>query len=255
MGESDHRRAAEVAALQLGLDLGVTLIDTAEMYGDGGAERVVGEAIRGRRDGVFVVSKVLPHNASRGGTVRAAEASLRRLGTDRMDLYLLHWRGDHPLEETLAGLEDLRRAGKILHAGVSNFDVTEMETSSAIPGGDRIAVNQVLYNVQRRGIERRLLPWCIERRIALMAYSPLDQGTLRWGKLEAVARRHEVSAAQVALAWTMRHDMVVSIPKASSPAHVRENVAAAALHLEAADLADIDADFPAPGRDVPLETA
>ena len=256
MGAEPRRRAAEVAALRLGLDLGVTLIDTAELYADGGAEEIVAEAIAGRRDGVTVVSKVLPGNASRAGTIAAAERSLRRLRTDRIDLYLLHWPGDHPLAETLAAFISLRDAGKIRHYGVSNFDVAEMETSEALPGGPAVAANQVLYNLARRGIERTLLPWCAGRGVAVMAYSPLDQGNLRERPaLARVAARHGVSPQTVAIAWTLRLPGMVTIPKAVRPEHVRACVAATALALEPADLAELDAAYPAPAREIPLETA
>jgi diketogulonate reductase-like aldo/keto reductase len=256
MGENAATRADEVAALRLGLDLGMGLIDTAEMYGHGRAEEIVGEAIAGRRDTVFVVSKVLPHNASRAGTIEACDRTLRRLGTDRVDLYLLHWPGEHPFEETLVGFAALRRAGKVLHYGVSNFDLDEMIAAETLPGGPGVAVNQVLYNVQRRGIERRLLPWCSTRGIATMAYSPFDQGRLRPdAALSGVARRHGATPAQIALAWTLRDEHVVSIPKATRTSHVRDNVKAADIVLTEEDLADIDRAFPVPKRDVPLETA
>lgn len=256
MGEDPRRRAAEVAALRLGLDLGLSLIDTAEMYADGRAEEVVAEAIAGRRDGVFLVSKVLPQNASREGTLLAAERSLRRLRTDRIDLYLLHWAGEHPLEETLAAFEVLRGAGRILHYGVSNFDLHEMEAGESLPGGARVAVNQVLYNLERRGIERRLLPWCAARGVAVMAYSPLEQGRLSLrAALRAVAGRRGVPPEAIALAWTLRQPGVMAIPKAGDPEHVRWNAAAADLHLDPAELAEIEAAYPAPTRDLPLETA
>ncbi len=256
MGEDPRRRADEVTALALGIDLGLTLIDTAEMYGDGGAEEVVAEAIRGRRDGLFIVSKVLPSNASREGTLRAAEASLKRLGADHIDLYLLHWPGSHPLEETYEAFVELRDAGKIRHYGVSNFDVREMEASERLPTGGGVAVNQVLYNLERRGIEGRLLPWCQDRDVVVMAYSPLDQGMLKPGAdLEEVARRHGATPAQIAVAWTLRHDGVVSIPKATDPEHVHENAAALDVVLTPDDLSQLDRSYPVPGRDAPLETA
>ena len=216
MGENDAARRDEVVALQLGIDLGLRLIDTAEMYGRGGAEKVVAEAIAGRRDGVFVVSKVLPQNASYAGTLAACERSLERLRTDRIDLYLLHWPGEHPLEETLRALVDLVEQGKIRHYGLSNFDLEELEHAERLTGGPRVAANQVLYNVERRGIERKLIPWCASRGIAVMAYSPLEQGRLRPDEvLRRVAARHDASPAQAALAWTLRHENVVSIPKAA----------------------------------------
>lgn len=256
MGADPRRRRGEAAALRLGLDLGMTLVDTAEMYAEGGAEEVVADAIAGRREEVFLVTKVLPQNASREGTLRAAERSLRRLRTDRIDLYLLHWEGAHPLEETFAAFDRLRREGKILHHGVSNFDTADMERAEALPGGAAVASNQVLYNLTRRGIERRLLPWCVERGIVVMAYTPLESGRLARGEaLWRVARRRGATPAQVALAWTLRLPGVAAIPKAATAAHVRENAAAADLRLDREDLADLDAAHPAPDRDVPLETA
>ncbi len=256
VGENHARRKDEVAALKLGLDLGLTLIDTAEMYAGGGAEEVVGEAIAGRRDRVYLVSKVLPQNASRKGTVAAAERSLKRLRTEWMDLYLLHWPSSHPLHETLEAFEQLRSAGKIRDYGVSNFDPDEMEACESLKGGSAVAANQVLYNLQRRGIERRLLPWCAERQVAVMAYSPLDQARLRVKPgLTHVARRHGASEYQIALAWTIRHENVVSIPKASRLDHVREIARAADVVLDRDDLALLDREYPAPSHDVPLETA
>ena len=255
MGENDAARRDEVIALQVGIDLGLRLIDTAEMYGRGGAEKVVAEAIAGRRDGIFIVSKVLPQNASYAGTLAACERSLERLRTDRIDLYLLHWPGEHPLQETLRALVELVEQGKILYYGLSNFDLEELEHAERLIGGPRIAANQVLYNLERRGIERKLIPRCASRGIAVMAYSPLEQGRLRPdGELRRVAARHDASPAQVALAWTLRHDNVVSIPKAARRAHVRANAKAADLVLTEEDLADIDRAFPQPRRDVPLET-
>lgn len=255
MGENEAARREEVAALQLGLDLGLNLIDTAEMYADGGAETVVADAISGRRDGVFLVSKVLPHNASHAGTLSACERSLKRLRVERIDLYLLHWPGEHPLEETLSAFTRLAEQGKISHYGLSNFDFDELERAEQLPGGLRVGANQVLYNLDRRGIERRLIPWCASRHIAIMAYSPLEQGRLRPHEaLRRVGARHDATPAQVALAWTLRHDNVVAIPKATSLAHVRDNAKAADIVLTEEDLADIDRAFPPPRRDVPLET-
>jgi len=250
MGERGDARQAEVAALRLGIDLGLTLIDTAEMYADGGAEAVVGEAIAGRRDQIFLVSKVFPHNASLRGTPAACERSLRRLNTDVIDLYLLHWRGDVPLSETVAALEALRYSGKIRHWGVSNFDLDDMQALLAVPGGGHCAVNQVLYNPEHRGIEFDLLPWLAAKAIPLMAYSPVGQGgrLLRAPALRAVAARHAVSPAQIALAWGLRQPGLISIPKASHPAHVRENAAALGLALTGQDLAELDATFPPPTR-------
>jgi len=254
MGESRASAAEEVRALQTGIDLGMTLIDTAEMYADGGSETVVGEAARGRRDEVFLVSKVLPSNASRKGTVAACEASLKRLGTDRIDLYLLHWRGRFPLAETVAAFEELKAAGKIGAWGVSNFDVDDMEELMSVPGGENVATNQVLYNLARRGIEFDLLPWSEQRGIPAMAYSPLDEGRLlRHPALARIAAARGASAAQVALAFLLSRDNVVAIPKSGSPARVQENRNAADLELTAEDLAALDAAFPPPARKRPLE--
>ena len=247
MGEDARRRDEERRALRLGMDLGMTLIDTAEMYGDGDAEELVGEAIRGRRDDVFLVSKVLPSNAGAGATVRACERSLRRLRTDRLDLYLLHWRGSTPLEETLEGFATLIEQGKIGHWGVSNFDRSDMEELVGLAGGEAVATDQVLYNPSRRAIEWDLLPWCRERRLPIMAYSPIEQGRLLdHPALRAVAARHDAMPAQVALAWVLRHDGVVTVPKAGTPGHVRENCGALDLQLTDADLGELDAAFPRP---------
>ena len=253
MGEDTRRRGAEAAALRHGLDLGLTLIDTAEMYGEGGAEEVVGEAVRGRRDGVFVVSKVYPHNASARGTIAACERSLKRLGTDRIDLYLLHWRGAYPLAETVAAFERLQRDGKIRHWGVSNLDADEMAELAAEPGGAACAANQVLYNPQRRGIEWDLLPWCREHGVPVMAYSPIEQGRLpTGGALGEIARAHGCSAFQVALAWVLAQPGVLAIPKAARPEHVEANARAAELSLSPAELALIDRSFPPPTKKRPL---
>jgi diketogulonate reductase-like aldo/keto reductase len=228
----------------------MTLIDTAEMYGEGRAEQVVAEAIAGLRDRVFIVSKVYPHNATRRGTAAACERSLKRLGTDRIDLYLLHWRGSAPFAETVAEFEKLRAAGKIRYWGVSNLDVADMEAVLAAPGGAACATNQVLYNPEHRGIEFDLLPWCAARRMPVMAYSPVGQAgrLLRAPALMRVAGRHRVTAAQVAIAWSLRSGAVISIPKAGDEAHVRQNAAAAALVLTEADLAEIDAAWSPPRR-------
>ena len=254
MGEDSRRRAAEVDALRLGLDLGVTLIDTAEMYAGGGAEEVVAEAIAGRRDETFLVSKVLPSNASRGGVQRACENSLKRLRTDRIDLYLLHWPGSVPLAETVAAFEALKKAGKIRHWGVSNFDTDEMEELVGLADGDHVQTNQVLYNLVRRGIEFDLAPWSRSRGIPLMAYSPVEQGALaRNAGLDAVAARHNATPAQIALAWVMQQEGVIAIPKASSQEHVRQNVAALDIALTSEDLSDLDRAFPPPTRKRGLE--
>ncbi len=250
MGEGLAAPEAEADALRLGLDLGLTLIDTAEMYGDGAAERVVGQAVAGRRDAVFLVSKVYPHNANRKAMARSCEASLQRLGTDRLDLYLLHWRGSTPLAETVEQFERLREAGKILRWGVSNLDVDDLEAVGPGP-----ATDQVLYNLQSRGIEFDLLPWCAARRLPVMAYSPVGQGgaLLRHRALAAIAARHGTTPAQVAVAWSISRPGVISIPKAADLAHVRANAAAAALVLEPGDLAQLDAAFPPPRSRQPLE--
>ncbi|MDA3650242.1 aldo/keto reductase [Saccharopolyspora indica] len=254
MGERRGQRAAEVAALRRGLDLGLGLIDTAEMYGSGGAEEVVGAAISGRRDEVFLVSKVYPHNASRRGAVEACERSLRRLGTDHLDLYLLHWRGSTPLAETMDAFEQLRADGKIRRFGVSNFDPADMGELFAGELGRRSATNQVLYNLTRRGIEVDLLPWCREQHLPVMAYSPIEQGRLLGEPaLRRVAERHEATPAQIAIAWVLAQDGVCAIPKAATPEHVDQNRAALDVELTAADLAELDAAFPAPKRPVPLE--
>ncbi|PSJ56123.1 aldo/keto reductase [Kumtagia ephedrae] len=248
MGEDRRRHAEEVAALKLGLDLGMTLVDTAEMYGSGGAEEVVRDAIAGRRDAVFLVSKVLPSNASRAGTVRACEASLKRLGTDRIDLYLLHWRGGVPLAETVAAFEALKQAGKIRHWGVSNFDTEDME-ELADAGGSGVETNQVLYNLSERGIEYDLLPEAAARGLSVMAYSPVGQGDLaRDARIARIAARQNATAAQVALAFVLRKPDIIAIPKAVRPQHVRENRAALDIVLTDADLKELDAAFPPPRR-------
>ncbi len=254
MGESGRARNDEVAALKLGLDLGMTLIDTAEMYGNGGAEEVVAEAVAGRRDECFIVSKVLAENSTRAGTIAACERSLKRLNTDRIDLYLLHWRGAPQLEETLAGFEALLASGAICAWGVSNFDVGDMEELVALKGGSACASNQVLYNLRRRGIEAGLLPWCRERSIPIMAYSPIEQGRLlRDRALTGVAIRHRATPAQIALAWVLRHADMMVIPKATTLEHVRENRAALDIALTEQDLAELNRAFPPPKGRRPLE--
>lgn len=253
MGEDASERGREADALRLGLDLGVTLIDTAEMYGEGGAEQVVAAALAGRRDEAFIVSKVYPHNASERGVQDACERSLRRLKTDRIELYLLHWRGGVPLADTLAGLQALQQAGKIIDYGVSNFDRDDMNEAAALPGGAGIAVNQVLYNLARRGVEWDLLPWMRKRGMPLMAYSPLEQaGMLKSPGLVRVAARHGVTAAQVALAWLLRQEGMIAIPKAVSARHVRENAAALEVLLTPEDLGELDKSFAPPTRAMPL---
>lgn len=254
MGEDISRRADEVNALKLGLDLGITLIDTAEMYASGGAEEVVAEAIAGRRDETFLVSKVLPSNASRAGVQRACENSLKRLRTDRIDLYLLHWPGSVPLTETVAAFETLKKAGKIRHWGVSNFDTDEMEELIGVPDGGNVQTNQVLYNLVRRGLEFDLAPWSRQRNIPLMAYSPVEQGALaRNARLDAVAARHDATSAQIALAWVVHQEGIIAIPKASSREHVRQNIAALDIKLTPQDIADLDRAFPPPARKRGLE--
>jgi diketogulonate reductase-like aldo/keto reductase len=254
MGERKNRRAEEIAALQLGLDLGMTLVDTAEMYGEGSAEELVADAIHGRRDEVFLVSKVYPHNATRAGAVAACERSLKRLRTDRLDLYLLHWRGSHPLAETIAGFEALKRAGKIRRWGVSNLDVADMEELAALPGAKAVATNQVLYNLGRRGIELTLLPWCRERRIPIMAYTPLEPALGRPNAtLAKIGKARGLTPAQIALAWVLARDGVCTIPKAASPVHVRENRAAFDAKLTTEDMAALDAAFPPPRQPGALE--
>lgn len=254
MGEGKHPRKQEIEALRLGLDLGMSLIDTAEMYGDGKAEELVGEAIAGRRDDVFIVTKVLPQNATRSGTVAACQRSLRRLKTNQIDLYLLHWRESVPLEETLAGFQELVEAGKIRYWGVSNFDISDMQELVNLPGGADVATDQVLYNLTRRGIEYDLLPWCVERNIPIMAYSPIEQGRmLHHAVLQKVAKRHQATPAQVGLAWVLRQDKVIAIPRAGVPDHVRENRAALEVRLTQEDLAELDRAFPPPDGPRPLE--
>jgi len=253
MGENRGRRAEEVAALKLGIELGITLIDTAEMYGNGVAEEIVAEAIKGRRDKLFIVSKVLPYNSSQKGTIEACERSLKRLKTDRIDLYLLHWRGSHPFAETLAGFERLQRDGKIRHHGVSNFDRGDMEEWTRLDGGKAVASNQILYNLTRRGPEFDLIPWCRQKTISIMAYSPIEQGRMLGHKaLGEVATRHGAAPAQVALAWLLRQDGTMVIPKASRQQHVRENLGALDLKLTDQDLADLDRAFPPPKRQTSL---
>jgi diketogulonate reductase-like aldo/keto reductase len=255
MGDDPDKRRDEVAALRLGLDLGLALIDTAEMYADGGAEHVVGEAIKGRRDEVFLNSKVLPDNATRKGAIAACERSLRRLKTDYLDLYLLHWRESVPLEETLDAFQALKRAGKIRDYGVSNFEVSDMEEARRLPGGEDIVTNQVFYNLSHRGVEWDLLPWCRMRGLPVMAYSPLDEGKLaRNRKLKPIAARHGVSPAQLALAWLLGQEGIVVFPKAGKEAHVRENRAALDLKLADEDLKDLDQAFRPPRRKVKLQS-
>jgi diketogulonate reductase-like aldo/keto reductase len=243
--ERPARRAEEIASIRLGLDLGMTVVDTAEMYASGGAEVLVGEAIAGRRDDVFLVSKVLPHHASRLGTVRACEASLRRLNVDQLDLYLLHWRGSIPLIETIQGFEDLMSAGMIRYWGVSNFDLGDMVELSGLPGGRQVQTDQILYN---------LMPSLFASGIPIMAYSPIEQGRLLGHpELHQVAQRHNATPAQIALAWALSHDGVNTIPRAATPEHVRQNAAARDIHLDPEDLIALDRAFPPPTQPRPLE--
>jgi diketogulonate reductase-like aldo/keto reductase len=254
MGEQRTRHAEEVRALQHGIELGATLIDTAEMYGDGATEELVGEALQGRRERVFLVSKVYPWNATRKGTKQACERSLKRLGTDRIDLYLLHWRGNVPFHDTIAAMEELVAEGKIRYWGVSNLDTDDMEELYELLDGERCQVDQVLYNLTRRGPEYDLLPWCRERKMPIMAYSPIEQGNVPvGGVLMDLAERYQVSPYQIALAWVLQQPGVIAIPKASRIEHVEQNRAALDLVLTADDLAAIEREFPAPKRKRPLE--
>ena len=253
MGEDAGKRTAEIAALREGIDLGASLIDTAEMYGDGRTETLVGQAIEGRRERVFLVSKAYPQNSGRRSLPVACERSLGRLGTDRIDLYLLHWRGGVPLAETIEAFAKLQSEGKIRHWGVSNLDVDDMQELEA-SGGAACATNQILYNLSRRGPEFELLPWLAERHIPAMAYSPIEQGRLpRTGALADVARACGATPYQVALAWTMRRGDVIAIPKASKSQHVRENIGALDVKLDATHLAALDAAFPPPRRKTALD--
>ena len=254
LGENRATRAEEIATLRLGLDLGSTLIDTAEMYGEGRSEELVAEAIEGRRDEVFLVSKVSPNNASRKGAVAACERSLARLRTDRVDLYLLHWRGNVPLAETIEAFVALQRAGKINHYGVSNLDLADMQELWSVPGGPAMATNQLLYNLARRGIEWDLLPWLRERRIPIMAYSPIEQAKLTLNpKLVDFARRHGMTPAQASLAWLLAHDDVIVIPKTARRDRLKENIAALDQRLTQAQLAELGRLFPPPTGPRPLE--
>ncbi len=254
MGVEPGKRKEELASIRLGIELGMTLIDTAEMYAGGEAEKIVGEAIGGNRDRIFLVSKVSPGNATRQATIAACERSLRRLKTDRIDLYLLHWRENIPVSETVDGFTALLEATKIRYWGVSNFDLDEMEELSQITGGSAVAANQVMYNLNRRGIEFALLPWCRSRRILTMAYSPLDQGRLaRCARLRGLAAAHGATPAQLALAWLLRQNSIVAIPKMSRREHIRANRAAADLSLTADELSHLDLAFSAPTKRIPLE--
>lgn len=249
MGERIGNPKTEVDALVRGLDLGAALIDTAEMYARGGAERVVGSAIKGRRDDVFIVSKILPHNASFDGTIRACENSLQRMEIESIDLYLLHWPGNHPLEYTVSAFEQLKTDGKIRHWGVSNFDTSDMQELYGIPEGKNCQINQVLYNLSRRGIEWDLLPWCRSMGLPIMAYSPIEQGRLLENKkLKALASEIGVSAAQLSIAWSIRNNDIITIPKASNLEHVSQNIDAWTIKLESAILDELDKLFEPPVR-------
>jgi len=254
MGERPSARKEETESVRLGIELGMKLVDTAEMYGDGACETFLGEALAGLRDKVFLVSKVYPHNASRAGTVAACERSLKRLKTDHLDLYLLHWRGGEPLAETIIGMEHLKTQGKIRHWGVSNFDTEDMNELYFTPGGEGCAVNQVLYNLTRRGPEYDLIPWLQEHEMPLMAYSPIEQGRIKTtGVLSEIAKKHGAKPFQIALAWALRFPTNIVIPKASRPEHMRENAGARDIKLDADDLAALDAAFPPPTRKRSLE--
>lgn len=254
MGEDPLQRKTEAAVLQAGLDMGMSLIDTAEMYGEGGAEEVVGDALQGRREEVFLVSKFYPQHARQPEVIGACDRSLKRMRIDCIDLYLLHWRGNVPFQETLAGLVQLKEAGKIRHWGVSNFDVADMEEWVALPGGSDITTNQVLYNLKHRGIEADLQPWCRKRQIPLMAYSPIEQGAmLTHPTLIEIAARHQGTPAQIAMAWLLQQKDIMVIPKTSSLKHLNENLKALDINLAPQDLQDIDRAFPPPKAPVPLE--
>lgn len=254
VGDSRATRAEEIATLREGLDLGLRLIDTAEMYGEGAAEELVGEALAGRRAEAFVVSKVYPHNASRLGLVAACERSLKRLGTDRIDLYLLHWRGNVPFADTIAGFEALQAAGKIRYFGISNLDIDDMREWWSIPAGRALATNQILYNLARRGPEWDLLPWLAERKIPLMAYSPIEQAQLlRHAGLIGFAHDHGMTPAQAALAWLLANDGVIAIPKTGNRTRLRENAGALDHTLDAQQMAELDRLFAPPRRAAPLE--
>lgn len=258
MGEGRATRTQEVDAIRAGLDAGLRVVDTAEMYGDGAAEEVVGEALTGRRDDALLVSKVYPHHASRDGVRRACEDSLRRLRTDHLDVYLLHWRGQYPLAETVEGFEDLVADGLIASWGVSNLDPEDMSELAAVPGGSACVTDQILYNLTRRGPELDLMPMLSTAQVPVMAYSPLEQSRILDAAgsevLEEVADRHGATPAQVALAWCVRDGDVLAIPKSASAERVRENAAAGDLELTEAELVALDEAFPAPDGPVPLET-
>ncbi|QPB21797.1 MULTISPECIES: aldo/keto reductase [Rhizobium] len=254
MGERASEAEREIASLKAGIELGMTLIDTAEMYGEGDSERIVGRAIKGRRDGLFIVTKVYPWNASRRGTIEACERSLSRLGIDQIDLYLLHWRGEHPLADTVEAFEDLKDAGKIGAWGVSNFDIGDIEELLAVPGGRHVAANQVLYNLARRGIEYDLLPWCQDHGVPVMAYSPIEQGRILHNpELIRIAKANQATPAQIALAFLLERDGVIAIPKTSNADRAAENRDCVSLDISDEDWAALDAAFPPPTRKSALE--
>jgi diketogulonate reductase-like aldo/keto reductase len=254
LGEDPAERAEELRSVRLGIELGLTLIDTAETYGDGAAEELVAEAIEGHRDEVFLVSKVLPTNATRHGTIEACERSLKRLKTDRLDMYLLHWRGRLPLDKTIEAMNELKDAGKIRHWGVSNFDTVDLAELVMLAGGDAVETDQVLYNLSHRGIEFELLPWCRDWGLPIMAYSPINRGDLIQNDVVVeIAKKHDAAPSQIALAWVLRHDNVCAIPKASIHEHVRENLGALDIRLDSEDLKLLDEQFPPPQGPVPLE--
>ena len=253
MGEKPSYKQAEIDALKLGIDLGMTLIDTAEMYGEGGAEKIVASAIADCREDVYLVSKFYPYNASYKDVIAACDRSLSRLQTDYLDLYLLHWRGSVPLSETLSGLQHLKQAGKILDYGVSNFDIDDLKEAESFAGGEEVVTNQVLYNLMRRGIEWDLLPWCKERNIPIMAYSPVEQQAfVNDSKLSDIAAKHDATTTQIALSWLLHQDNVISIPKATNPQHVKENRAALDIKLTEEDLQELDRAFKPPSRKMSL---
>lgn len=254
MGENKRTRQSEIAALRHGMALGLSLIDTAEMYGEGGAEEVVAEAIAGRRAEVFLVSKVYPHNASMQGVIAACDRTLSRLKTDHLNLYLLHWRGSIPLSETVEAFQYLQQVGKIRDYGVSNFDVDDMEDVTRLAGGKLIATNQVLYNLSRRGIELDLLPWCRQQQIFTMAYSPIEQGRLLNNPaLKKLAHERKVTPAQIAIAWILHQQDIIVIPKSSRIEHIEQNYAALDIALTAEDIKTLEKAFPAPARPIPLQ--